>query len=756
MTQEGFLLPSDPARVTYRSFREIYGSDERIVIAATGPDVFAPEFLGRLRALHGDLESTVPHLASITSLVNARDTEGVGDTLVVGELAGDWPVTRADFERLRERALANPLYRGVLFDDALGTTALLLELDAFGGASTAEDAPDAADPLTAAHWAEDGASGPSDADALSAAELGESVQAVEAILSRHVARDFRLEVAGSVTLQHGWKTSMQRDVRRFLAIGLGVSIAMLALLFRRLSGVVLPIALVGCTLVATFGAMGLLGIPFQVPTQVMPNLLFAIGIANSVHVLVLFYQALDAGARREDAIVEALRDCGVAVVLTALTTIGALCSFATVGITPIANLGRVAPGAVALSLVYTLTLLPALLALAPIRARRGTRRGGADRATRVLDGLARFASRRARAIALAALALAIVSAIGAARIRFSHDTLEWFPEDHRLVHATRMLDDRLRGTAFLEVLVDGGHPNALHEPRLLRALDELSRSIESSGPVHTRAGAVFVGKATSIADVVKEIHQALDGNRPESHRIPDARAAVAQELLLFESAGSDDLEDWSDGELRRARMTLKLPWRDAIVYAPFVDAIEARPPVATRGPRRGRPDRQGGAARGHPRRDDPRHGALLPARLRGDLPADDAPAAQRPARSAEHAPEPAADPRDARRDGLRPEFRSTASPCWSAASGSVSPSTTRSTSCTASSEPAPRPATPRAPSRGRSARPAGRSASRPSCSAAASASSSSARWSPPSASGCSPARPSPWRSPRTSCSRRRS
>ena len=82
-----------------------------------------------------------------------------------------------------------------------------------------------------------------------------------------------------------------------------------------------------------------------------------------------------------------------------------------------------------------------------------------------------------------------------------------------------------------------------------------------------------VSQATSIVDVVKEIHQALNANAPEAYVLPDDRQLIAQELLLFENSGTDDLEDVTDSLFETARLSVRTPWVDAIVYPDFVEVV---------------------------------------------------------------------------------------------------------------------------------------------------------------------------------------
>ncbi len=56
-------------------------------------------------------------------------------------------------------------------------------------------------------------------------------------------------------------------------------------------------------------------------------------------------------------------------------------------------------------------------------------------------------------------------------------------------------------------------------------------------------------------------------------RIPETRQAIAQELLLFENSGSDDTEEFVDSEFRIARISMRVPFEDALLYPKLVSDI---------------------------------------------------------------------------------------------------------------------------------------------------------------------------------------
>ncbi len=149
--------------------------------------------------------------------------------------------------------------------------------------------------------------------------------------------------------------------------------------------------------------------------------------------------------------------------------------------------------------------------------------------------------------------------------------MSWLPPGNALRIATEEMDRALKGSMTLEVVVDTGVDDGVKQPRFLQALDALRPVVAEI----RRGDHLFVGRTISIADVVKEIHQALNENRPDFYRVPDDRELVAQELLLFENTGSDDLGDVVDPPFRTARFTLKVPYVDPLRYDGFIEEIEA-------------------------------------------------------------------------------------------------------------------------------------------------------------------------------------
>ena len=123
---EGFLHKKDPILIDYEEFRDQFGREEVAMVVLKPAKVFDQEFLKDLKSLHDDLEENLPFLEDITSLINARNTHGKKDELIVEDLFETWPDTTAAMSEIEKRARSNEMYKNLLLsEDGLYTNIVI-------------------------------------------------------------------------------------------------------------------------------------------------------------------------------------------------------------------------------------------------------------------------------------------------------------------------------------------------------------------------------------------------------------------------------------------------------------------------------------------------------------------------------------------------------------------------------------------------------------------------------------------------------
>jgi len=342
----------------------------------------------------------------------------------------------------------------------------------------------------------------------------------------------------------------------------------LGLLFRRISGVLYPILIYIFSLLSAVGIMAILNIPMNNITTILPSFLLVVSISDAVHIMALFYPAYQKIGDKKEAIVHAMEHAGLPVLMTSLTTAGGLMSFMAAKVAPIADLGVVTPVAVFLALFYTILLIPALLAIFPLK-KKEAHATGKEKLDLLFESIAKLTCRRQGLVISMFVILLIVAAVGVSQVRFEHNALKWFPEDSTLRKDTELIDQQMRGTVSFDVVIDTGRADGLYDPEFIKALE---KTVINFSDYTTKE--LYVGKVLSLITVIKETNRALHRNNQEMYTVPDNRKLIAQELFLFQLSGSDDLDELVDQQFSKTRFTMHVPYRDTSKYKRFMADVE--------------------------------------------------------------------------------------------------------------------------------------------------------------------------------------
>jgi len=563
---EGFMQPDDPLRVRYDEFRYQFGRDERIMIIVESEkgDIFTLDFLKKLKTFHEDLEANTPKLEKITSLINARLTRGENDELIVGDFLEKFPQNDAELQAIKQRALSNALYINQFLSADGRYAILMIQNDAYSSLGQEEDLLSGFDNTVSP----EPVSREDHPPFLSGEENTEIVQAVEDIAAKYNGDGFRIHFAGTPHMVDRLTRILMEDMGKFIVYSVLIIVGLLLLAYRRIVMIFVPMSVALLSVMTTMGTMAVLNIPLTSAGQIMPSFLITVGIGNAIHIFALFFQYLNKGESREDALAHALQHSGLAIVMTGLTTMAGLLSFVTSNVKPVADFGIITPIGVLNALIASMVLLPALIAVLPLKPGELGRKHEHTVNQRFLQFCGRFSTTHPwKVVGVWAVVLGI-SIHWAMQMKLSHDPVKWFPEGDPFRVTTELINHELGGGMFLEVMVDTGKENGLHDPELLKRMDQVHEFA-----ANVKHGDMVIGKTVSMVSIVKEIHQALHNNDPAYYAIPESQELVSQELLLFENSGSEDLRELVDTRFSKARMTMKMPFIDAINFPAFQEVL---------------------------------------------------------------------------------------------------------------------------------------------------------------------------------------
>jgi len=562
---EGFFFKDDTPMVEYNSFRDQFGRDEIVIVAIKPENIFSLDYLKKLKQIHNDFEQNVPYLNNIKSLVNIRSTEVKKDDLIIDDLEKRWPKTNEGMAKFKNLVCDNPFYENYIISNDGKINTIILESNEYSSNDTEDDLSvlDGFDnnPLNIEKKA----------SYLTEQENSEFVTAIEEIVSKYRKTGLEIFVAGTPLFNHYITTVISSQTALFLKLSLLLLVIVLYILFRRISGVILPLLIVIISLISSISLMAALKVPITLCTQILPAFLIIVGVGDSVHILAVFYYIYNNNGDKKKAILYSVKHSGLAILLTSITTAGGLLSFSFAKISPIADLGIFGAIGVIIAFIFTITLIPSIVSLFPIKNKKPVKilKKQIGLFDKILVIICKISTRRPAVVLVIFLIISLFFISGIYFVRFSHNAMKWLPKTIPLLKHTQIVDESLKGSLSMEVIIDTGKENGLNSSDFMTRLSQAGDHIEKMKYEHFK-----IGKTISVADIIKEINQRLHEDKKEFYKIPDKDDLIAQELLLFENSGSDDLKKLVDSSYSKARLTIRAPFKDAVLFYDMIKKIK--------------------------------------------------------------------------------------------------------------------------------------------------------------------------------------
>jgi predicted RND superfamily exporter protein len=528
------LLPAgDPAQEVYRQAVRDFGDDEVFVIAMQSEEVFRAETLARLRRVT-DRIALFPEVRKVQSLTDvvAFRYDAEGDWIEVASFLDEIPTDPGELEAARQRALADPLYQKVLISEDGRTAAINVTFRKMTDQQFIDSRMD---------------------------------ERIRAILDAETTAEVRFHVAGRSHIKVRVYRLMLRDMRRLIPIALGVVAAGLWLVFGSWRAVLLPMAVILLSALWTFGAMAHLERPLTVLTTLLAPMLAAIGSAYGIHMVSRYQEEAARGSDAAGAALHCLRQMRLPVLVAGLTTMIGFGALLITDVPAVLEVGAFSVLGVASITLLTLTMLPAALAISPLRSDRGTEaRGLSSRIDagldRALAALCRSATRRATPVLVASAALVVVCAAAIPRIVIDTDYLSFFDESSEIRREFEAVNRLLAGAVPIYISLRADQPGAFRDSEALHAMERIQLEAEAIPTV---------SRTLSLVDTVRVMNRVMSRDDPEAERIPDTRGAVAELIFM---APKGDLDRYTNVNHSRANVLV----RTGAVGSAAVRSVEAQ------------------------------------------------------------------------------------------------------------------------------------------------------------------------------------
>lgn len=491
-------LPADDSIVSrFNYIGKQYSSSSMGIIIIETDDVFNKETIDHINALTNGLKNTegVDYVTSITSVLDIRTTPD--SSIEISRLIDEYnlPATAEDLKKIKDYTLSKELYVGRLVSKDCRYATIICRIN--------QDF---------------------DKNAVS-----EKIR--ETVTTFNFPEKISFE--GIPFQMLNIFDYIIKDLLLLTPMIILIISLILALSFRSLRGVLLPVFSVAMGIIWTMGLMALLGVPLTPISDAIPVVLFAVGSAYGIHIINKFKTVMTDNSRRKEQAVQALGEVGLPVLLAGVTTFMGFLSFIFGAyLIIIRDFGVFSSLGVIFTLLISLTFIPAILSYLKVPAIKVKDKEKPIRHSlldRLMIKAAWLATSKRITILIIAAVLMVGSFVGIPLVKNKIDILNYFRENTDIRKSANVMNREFGGSIPIQMLVRGD----IQDPVVMNEIENLQNFLENQDNVQN---------AQSITDFIEQMNNAMG----EGKRIPDSREKISN--LWFMLEGEEILKQFVNTE----------------------------------------------------------------------------------------------------------------------------------------------------------------------------------------------------------------
>ncbi len=487
-----FFSEDNPELLEFEALENTYVKNDNVLFVLTPADgnVFTQENLSAVEYLT-ERAWQIPFSNRVDSITNFQYTEAEEDDLIVRDLVEEaLSLNQEELQKIKEIALNEPLLHNRLISDKSHVTGINVNVQL--------------------------------------PRLNEDIETPEVVkFSRNLATEFEaaypeinVRLTGMVMMNNAFSESAKGDVASLVPISFTVMLLLLAVLVGGITGTFCTLLVIACSIMVAMGIGGYIGFPISPPSATFPTIILTIAIANCVHILVTFLHDMRQGMSKHEALIESLRINLQPIFLASLTTAIGFLMMNFSDVPPFRHLGNFVAIGVVASFIMSVTFLPALISLLPVRVKENK-----DEHDRLMEKFGDFVVCKRSFLFWGMCGLILVLLTGLPRNQLNDVFVHYFDNTIDFRVDSDFTTDNLTGIYNIEYSLHSGEPGGISNPEYLENVDAFTDWFRQQPEIL---------HVNTYSDITKRLNKNMHGDNQAMYEIPDERNLAAQYLLLYE------------------------------------------------------------------------------------------------------------------------------------------------------------------------------------------------------------------------------
>ena len=507
---EGFYPDDDPVILDYERLESEFGrDDDSILIGFQTDSLFSETVIFDLITLTEKLAS-IPHIDNVFSILDAQEIQQQNGQLTFSSYINTNDIAANNWQEIKQLLTDNPLFRGLLINEAGTATAIILSIDDEENTYT---------------------------------NRNRIINSIDEILGEFQGV-YHFHRSGIPYYRNQYVNMLNSEIVMYIAISSVLIILLLWYLYRTIWGVLFPMIIVWTTLLFTVALMHLTGGYLEIMSSTIAPILLCVGVADAIHMISKYDDSREKGLVKSRSIIEMLKTLGNATLLTSITTAIGFASLISSTVMPMKKFGIYTAVGVILAYLITILFLPAALRLSKKKRVIDEKSGSFyPFLNKWLMKVAALNRMHFKKVLVGGSALTFVFFLGMLTLDVNGRIFDDLRDDTRIMQDSRFFTENIAPQFPMEFIIDTGEPEAALTFDALRKLVQLEEVLLTYPEIHRAAG---------MHTLIKEVHRVMGDD--QVFELPESDQAIAQYALLLEINDFDELYNFVDFDYRNLRV----------------------------------------------------------------------------------------------------------------------------------------------------------------------------------------------------------
>ncbi len=476
------MLPqTDTTIINYEKFKNTFGEDGAVMfIGIKSPEIFKLEMFNDWHDLSDTIRNCkgVNEVLSLSRLYRLERNDSI-KKFDFKPIVNRKPNSQKELDSLLEVIFDQPLYDELLYNLKNQSTLMMITLDKQYIASKDRE---------------------------------------EVVIAIHdVCKSFEdkygieLHYSGLPYIRTITTTLVQDELLLFVLLSMAIASIALLLFFRSYKSVIIPMIIVGISVIWVFGSVPLLGYEITVLSGILPPLLIIIGVENCIFLVNKFHQEYKMHGNKIKALSRVVQRVGNATFLTNLTTATGFAAFIITGNKVLMEFGITAFVNIMAVFFLSIFLVPIIYSFMDDPDEKSVKHLENNFTSKIIDFIINVNLKHRFIVYGVSFIAIIIAAIGISKLKTTGRMIGDLSKDSKVYKDILYMEEQVNGILPLEIIIDTKKPNGVLRTSTLKKIarlqDSLSKYPELSKPL-------------SIAEVAKTARMAFYNNKPKYYSLP--------------------------------------------------------------------------------------------------------------------------------------------------------------------------------------------------------------------------------------------